>query len=325
MTNITKRSLFKGAAAIATGVGLSASFPALAQARAPKVGTQINGVYRRKLGDFEITVLNDGYLDIAHELWKGIEKPALDQAVLDARLPNNGKIRIGITSYVINTGSSLVLIDTGSANHFGPTAGRFAQSLAAAGFKAEDVDVILLTHMHPDHTGAMNAGTQALFPKATVHLCGADHKFWTDDTQAGKAPDAVKPWFKAAQDLTQAYKGRLNLFTGGPEIMPGITAVPLVGHTPGQTGYRVTSGTQTILFWADTAGIAPGQFQHPDAGLVFDIDSDAGRLTRKRTFDMAATDRLLVAGAHLPFPSFGHVARSGNAYAWVQEPWQYEI
>jgi glyoxylase-like metal-dependent hydrolase (beta-lactamase superfamily II) len=323
MTTISRRRFFEtGAIAAAAAATLSVA-PHLATAKSPKVGKQVNGLYRRQLGDFEITALSDGYLDIGHELWTGIERAALERSVSEAFQPANGKIRIGITSYVINTGNNLVLVDTGSANYFGPTAGRFADSLAAAGIKTEDVDTILITHMHPDHTGAMNTGIQATFPKAVVHICGTDQRFWTDDAAASKAPDAVKPWYKAAQDLTQAYKGRLNLFSGGPEIMPGITAMPLVGHTPGHTGYRVTSGRETLLIWGDMCGIAPVQFQHPDAGLVFDIDGDAGRATRRRTFDMAAADRLLVTGAHLPFPSFGYVARRGDAYAWVPDVWQF--
>lgn len=308
-----------GAAAVTGGIQPVAAKQAKSQKQAA-------GIYRRRVGSFEITALLDGYIDVAHEFWKGIERPALERAATQSFLPADGKIRIGVTSYHINTGSRSILIDSGSADLFGPTAGRFAESLAAAEIEPQAIDVIALTHMHPDHIGALvTPQGQAVFPNATIFVCGADHSFWTSSSSQGAAPDFAKPWFDSARRVANAYRGRLELFSGAPEIVPGVTAVPLVGHTPGHTGYRIASDKDQLLLWGDMCGVASVQFAHPDAGLVFDVDGDTGRATRRRTLDMAASDRLLVAAAHLPFPSFGHVARAGSAYAWVPEEWQFSL
>ncbi|MES0884415.1 MBL fold metallo-hydrolase [Roseibium sp. SCP14] len=309
-----------GAAAVTVTSG---TIPATAAA--PKVGAQVPGIYRRKLGDMEVTALLDGYLDVDNSFWHGIEQEDVTAAINDAFLPQNGKIRVGVTSYLINTGKQLVLVDSGSADLFGPTAGRFPETLAAAGVAPEDIDVILITHMHPDHIGSLLSSGKAVFPNAEMHICGVDFDYWTADANKAGAPDFAKPWFDAAIGVRDAYDGRINLFTGSPELVTGISAEPLVGHTPGHTGYRVSSGSEQLLIWGDACGVAAVQFSHPDAGLVFDVDSETGRRTRNRLLDMAANERVLVASAHLPFPTFGHVARRGNAYAWVPDEYQYEI
>jgi glyoxylase-like metal-dependent hydrolase (beta-lactamase superfamily II) len=322
MTMTDRRNFLVAGAGLAIA-GDHLARPTTAEARAPKAQRQVAGVYRRQLGDFEITALVDGYLDIAHDLWQGIARPDLEAATAAAFMPKDGPIRVGVTSYLVNTGDRLILIDSGSTTFFGPTAGRFAASLEAAGVKPADVDVIAVTHMHPDHVAGLMNGQAAAFPNATLHICGTDHAFWASDANAARAPDAAKPWYKLARDITEAYKGRLQLFSGGPQITPGLTAMPLIGHTPGHTGYVASSGGKSLLFWGDAAGIAPIQFQFPDAGLIFDVDGNQGKATRRRMFDMAATDRLLVAGAHLPFPSFGYVARQGAAYSWTPETYQF--
>ena len=324
--SIDRRRLMVGSAV--AGIGALASVaitPQAVYAAASQAGTLIQGVYRRRLGDFEITAMSDGYIDVADEFWTGIDAETLRMRVREAFLPEDGKIRIGVTSYLINTGEQLVLVDTGSADWFGPTAGRFRQSLAGAGVAPEDVDVVLITHMHPDHTGALIDGGQAVFPKATVHICETDYGYWSSNKEEANAPDFAKPWFDAARKVGRAYGERMQLFSGGPEMTPGITAMPLVGHTPGHTGFLVESAGERLLIWGDMCGVAAVQFRNPEAGLVFDVDGDTGKRTRRRGLEMAADDRLLIASAHLPFPSFGHVDRLTDGFAWVAEEWRYDL
>ena len=206
--------------------------------------------------------------------WTGIDTKVVEQAVRDAHLPDTGAIRIGVTSYLINTGDRLVLVDSGSADFFGPGAGHFPNTLAAAGHTPEQVDVILITHMHPDHIGSLMNGTSPVFTNAELHVCGAEFDYWTSKSEKAKAPDFAKPWFEAADAVKAAYDGRINPFTGGPELVPGITAVPLVGHTPGHTGYRLSSAGEDLLIWGDACGVAAVQFTHPEAGLAFDVDGE---------------------------------------------------
>ncbi len=322
MTDLTRRQALHGAALAASATVLPA-MPSLAAA--PKAASQAPGFYRRRVGEMEVTALLDGYIDVKHAFWTGIDKEVVERAVRDAHLPGNGSIRIGVTSYLVNTGNRLVLIDSGSADFFGPGAGQFLNTLTSAGYKPEQVDVILITHMHPDHIGSLINGTAPVFPNAEMHVCGFDFKYWTSSSEKANAPDFAKPWFDAASAVKVAYEGRMNLFTGGPELTPGITAVPLVGHTPGHTGYRLSSAGEDLLVWGDACGVAAVQFAHPEAGLAFDVDGDKSKQTRARLLDMTASERVLVASAHLPFPSFGHVDRAGGAYAWVPEEYRYVL
>jgi glyoxylase-like metal-dependent hydrolase (beta-lactamase superfamily II) len=134
----------------------------------------------------------------------------------------------------------------------------------------------------------------------------------------------VQPFFAAAAATAAAYGDRVQPFADGAEVLPGITAVALPGHTPGHTGYRLASGDASLLIFGDAANHSVVQFTHPDAAFVFDVDAETANATRARLFDMLATDRILAAGTHMPFPGVGHVARAGDAYAWTPEPWRYE-
>lgn len=317
---VSRRRLL-GAAGAAALVSL-ATTPRPATAAAPKAGAQIAGFYRRMLGGFEVTALLDGYLDIAPELWTGLDPSSLKEAADAAFLAGSAPIRIGITSWLVNTGDRLVLIDSGSADLFGPTAGRFLENLAAAGIAPEAVDDILVTHMHPDHVGALVSAGAPTFPNAALFVDGAELDFWTSEANRAAAPDFVRPWHDRAAEVRRAYGERLSTLAGGG-LPSGFAAEPLPGHTPGHTGFRVSSEGQDLLIWGDACGVAAVQFRHPEAGLVFDVDGETGRRTRARLLDMAASERVLSAGAHLPFPSFGHVDRAGGAYAWVPEEWRF--
>ncbi|WP_261394763.1 MBL fold metallo-hydrolase [Phaeobacter italicus] len=321
MTEITRRQMFGTAAAAAAAV----SVPGMASAAAPLATGQAPGFYRRKVADAQITALLDGYIDVAHGFWTGIEQATVEDLAAAAGLPDNGSIRIGVTSYLINQGDRLVLVDTGSADLFGPTAGKFLSALAAAGHTPEQVDDILVTHMHPDHIGALLENGAAVFPNAQIHVAGLEFDYWTSTSEQSKAPDFARSWFDAAISVRKAYDGRINLFSKEAAVLPGITAVPLYGHTPGHSGFRLSSGNEDLLIWGDACGVASVQFAHPEAGLAFDVDGAAGKKTRAGLLDMAAGDGLLVASAHLPFPTFGRVLRSGEAYAWQPDEYRFDL
>lgn len=321
MTQITRRQVFGTAAAAAAATAL----PGALSAKAPLAAGQAPGFYRRKVGEAQVTALLDGYLDVAHGFWSGIEQASVEELAAAAGLPDNGSIRIGVTSYLINQGSRLVLVDTGSADLFGPTAGKFLSALAAAGHTPDQVDDILITHMHPDHIGALLENGAAVFPNAQLHVAGLEFSYWTSVNEQSNAPDFAKSWFDAAIGVKKAYDGRINVFSGAPEVISGITAVPLYGHTPGHSGYRLSSGGEDLLIWGDACGVASVQFAHPEAGLVFDVDGATGKQTRASLLDMAAGEGVLVASAHLPFPTFGRVLRSGTAYAWQPDEYRFEV
>jgi glyoxylase-like metal-dependent hydrolase (beta-lactamase superfamily II) len=177
--------------------------------------------------------------------------------------------------------------------------------------------------MHGDHIGGFLPGDAATFPNATVHVNEADLAFWTDEAIAAQAPAEFQGMFTLARAVAAAYGERLQPFSGETEVAPGVTSLPLPGHTVGHNGFRLASGDHQVIVFGDAVNSAAVQFAHPGAGLIFDTDPALAAETRARFFDMLATDRTLVAGTHMPFPGLGHVARSGGAYAWVPEEWHY--
>jgi glyoxylase-like metal-dependent hydrolase (beta-lactamase superfamily II) len=208
----------------------------------------------------------------------------------------------------------------------GPTLGRLAGNLAAVGVKPEDIDTILVTHLHPDHVGGLVDGSgQAVFPKAELVVHAADATHWSDETVLANAPDGQEKQFVLLSRATlAAYRDCTRTITGG-EPFPGITAVPAPGHTSGHTGWLIASAGDALLIWGDIVHLPGVQFAHPEAGMAFDVDGAQAIATRRRIMDMAATDRLRVAGMHLDFPSFGHVVRAGGAYAFVPEVWAASV
>jgi glyoxylase-like metal-dependent hydrolase (beta-lactamase superfamily II) len=321
MALLDRRSVLIGIAASSSLAVIGA--PA-ALARAPPAGTQAPGVHRIKVGDIEVTALLDGHLPLQRELFPAAmaDQAASDRLLDQAFLPHQ-PVPTAINAYLVNTGNRLVLIDTGTANLMGPDLGRVGANLAAAGVTPDQVDTVLLTHVHPDHFGGLvTTEGRPTFPNAEVLITEADAAFWTDQGIASRAPADFQPFWTMATQVITACGDRVRRITPGGAVLPGITSIAAPGHTVGHTGYRLSSGNAQLLVWGDIVHVGPYQFARPDWSLAFDTDLPQAAATRRRVFDMVATDRLMVAGAHIAFPGIGHVARSGDAFAFVPVEWQ---
>ena len=292
----------------------------------PQVGSQVSQIYRRKLGSYEITVLGDGYVDLAHEIWANPSADKLDAHLAKAFQPP-GSIRNGVNAYLITTGEKLILVDSGAAELFGPDAGLFPGNLSQVGLKPEDIDKVLITHMHPDHiAGLLTNDGGMLIPDAEIHVESIELDYWTNLEAQTKSVEISKPWFDLGRGWKKAYDGRINTFSGETYLGDGITAFPLPGHSPGHTGYRVESEGESLLIIGDAVLSAAIQFAEPEAMAIWDTSAEDSIKTRKRLFDMAATDRIPITATHIPFPSFGYVdRRADGSYAYVPEEWRYGL
>lgn len=291
----------------------------LAAADVAQQKTQVPGYYRMFLGNFEITALYDGAIDLDTKLLKNSNEKEI-RHLLARMFVKGPAVQTAVNAYLINTGSKLVLVDAGAAQLFGPGLGNIASNLKAAGYSPEQVDTVLLTHLHGDHVnGLIDAEGKAVFANAEIWSAQADNDFWLSEEIAAKAPKDFQAFFKMARDAAAPYRasGKWKVFFAGQQIVPGISSQAAYGHTPGHSAYLIADGKDKLLIWGDIVHNHAVQFARPHVAIEFDNDSKAAVATRKRIFAQAAKEKLLVGGMHLPFPGIGHVRAEARGYSWV--------
>lgn len=299
-------------AAILLSLTASSAFAA-----APMAKTPAPGYYRFMLGNFEVTALSDGTVDLPVD--QLLHEPAAKTvAALDHAFQKTPQ-ETSDNAYLINTGKRLILIDTGAGDLFGPTLGKLMGNLKASGYTAADVDDILLTHMHPDHIGGLAKNSVIQFPNAIVHAERDEGNYWLSETNLAKAPDASKAFFKDAMAEVDPYvkAGKFRPFKGDVALLPGVSSYTSFGHTAGHTSYMIESQGQKLLVMGDLIHVPAVQLDHPNVTISFDTDPKEAAASRIRVFNQVARDKTLVAGAHIPFPGLGHLRTTGASYQWV--------
>ena len=315
---MNRREMMQTSALAAVGAGLAPALPAFAAAHAAALPV----AQRFTIGDLTVTALSDGYLPIEPGVMNGIEADEFNEFAAQAyRAP--GPVATGVNAFLVDDGSELTLVDAGTGSIMGPTLGQLFAQLEAVGVAPDAVTRVIATHLHPDHIGGVVSGGTNPFTNAALVVAQAEVDFWTNaDIKAG-APEEVQGFFDLAGGAVTAFGDRLTTVEDNADLGGGMTAMLMPGHTPGHMGVMLDSSDTQLLIWGDIVHVGPVQFARPEVTIAFDTDAEMAAATRARVFDMAATDRVMVAGAHISFPGFGYVERAGEAFAWVPAPFQY--
>jgi glyoxylase-like metal-dependent hydrolase (beta-lactamase superfamily II) len=317
--NVLKRNSIRFAAALLAVLGSFVAVPNAALATARQHHNQAPGYYRLKVGDLEVTALFDGPGVFQQDWLKGT-KAAMD-GVAEALQEDPHMLEVSELGFLVNTGKQLILVDVGSGTWFGGGAyGHLVRSLRSAGYTPEEVDVVLVTHLHSDHVGGLTTQDgKRIFPNAEIYVAKAESDFWLSPELAAKAPKDAQPFFQSAQGIAAPYirAGKWHTFSASETIIDGMQLVPLSGHTPGHTGYEFSSQGQKILFWGDTIHAQRVQLQHPEVTVVFDIDPSAAAARRNQLLSKLAGEDVVIAGPHMLFPGLGRLHKEGSGYNWT--------
>lgn len=314
---LDRRRLLVGGAALGFAAGAR---PAPSRAEAPMLGLARPMHYRFRLGEFEVTTLLDGAVQVngPHPIFgENVFEEDVAELAEQTFLPAS-RMEIPFTPTLVNTGGELVLFDTGNGD-IGrrPAAGLLAERLSAAGYSAEMVDRVVLTHFHPDHIAGLTEGGTPVFPNAEYVFPAEEYDYWSNAKPEGNG--------KLVQDKVVPLAERARMIAPGETVAPGIEAVKAWGHTPGHTVYHLESGGARLMLMADTANHYVMSVQRPEWHVRFDMDKEMAVATRKEILGMIAADRIPVIGYHMPPPSVGYLEALERGFRWVPASYQLNL
>jgi glyoxylase-like metal-dependent hydrolase (beta-lactamase superfamily II) len=321
---VTRRDALRLAGGVAAVATLGSAVPQLAQAAAPMLGVSRPSIYRFKLGAFEVTTILDGFVqgNGPHPTFGNNQPADVVQALVTAHgLPATRHENPYVVT-LVNTGKELILFDAGNPKGRMKTAGHLSDLLVTAGYNPGQVDIVVLSHGHPDHIGGLMAEGKPLYPNARYVFGATEFDYWN---KGESIPDARK----ATRDLFMSQAAPLaekaTMIKPNDEIVTGIRAARAFGHSPGMLAFHIESEGKRLYNWADTANHYIISIQHPEWHVAFDQDRDMAVDVRKKTFDMVSADKIPVVGFHMPFPSVGWVEKTATSYRWVPASFQFNL
>jgi glyoxylase-like metal-dependent hydrolase (beta-lactamase superfamily II) len=270
----------------------------------------------QRAGDFTITAISDGYLSASLDFLSNIDPSEASRMQSDAA--QKAPSAVHINCYLLRGAGRTILID-GGAGGIRQWGGRMRTNLSLAGVEPSEIDTILLTHAHPDHVGGLvDTAGHITFPNAELVAHQREVAFWQDDRNLSRASERARGNFAIARQVFDGYRGTLRTFEQG-EVLPGIRAMPLPGHTDGHSGYLVESHDQSLLVWGDIVHFPHIQIERPDVSIAFDQDPSLAAATRSRLLDMVSSEGLLIAGMHLGELGFARIKRTSGNYGLLYE------
>lgn len=321
---LTRREAFIATGAGAAALALGGAAPA--RAAAPLQGPLVPHVYRFMVGDFEVTTILDGaiQLDGPHPIFgQNVEaNEVMDLAEANFLPPD--RMEIGFTQTLVNTGEKVILFDAGNGAGRRPDAGHLRKRLAAAGIAPEQVDIVAITHFHPDHIGGLMEDGSPAFPNATYVLGAAEYDFWSPEDKAAEGAPTARVG-KLTQSNVVPLAEKAEMIQPGAAVVSGVEAVDSKGHTPGHLCYHIESKGERLLVLGDVCNHYVVSMQRPDWHVRFDMDKDAAVAARKAMLGMIAADRIPFVGYHMPYPAVGYVETMGDGFRYVPASYQLNL
>ena len=291
-----------------------------------------NGFYRFKIGDFQATVISDGYgpIPVGPIFAMNASEAELAPVLKANFMPP--VIQVTNNPLVVDTGRERILVDTGFGEKIGPPFGSFPgleENLRRAGITPESIDLVVISHCHLDHIGGLVAKSGApAFPRGQFVFVDTEWNYWTgnryeSEVNSSPMPDPFKQATLAAAENLPPVADRSRFVKQGGEITSGVHYVAAPGHSPSHAAILFTSGNEQFMHMGDIAHNPVTSLQHPEWTPLFDYEPAQAIKSRKAILDRVATDGVMVMGYHFPFPAIGHVVRHGTAYRWEGAQWAW--
>ncbi|WP_244463271.1 MBL fold metallo-hydrolase [Acetobacter orleanensis] len=282
-------------------------------------------MYHRRVGNIVVTSVSDGYLDAGMSSLQNIDPDEARNILSKQFRPAR---RASVNCFLIHSAGRIALIDTGCGTYLQSSAGKLLQNLQYAGVDPLDIDTVLLTHIHPDHSAGLSdrATGTPFFPNADIVLHEKELAYWSDETLREKIPPEDRTlFFDCVHEQIAPYKHKIRSFSGSENVFPGVTSWPLPGHTPGHSGFLIASEQEKLLIWGDLIHVPEIQVYRPEVTMTFDVNPVEAEKTRKELFEKASHHHFLIAGMHVDFPGFARVVKEDQTYGLLPEPWIYTL
>jgi glyoxylase-like metal-dependent hydrolase (beta-lactamase superfamily II) len=322
MTNISRRKVVLSASAAGAAFGLNGPIAFFAPAEAKDAPKTIyeKGFHKFKVGDVEVITVYDGMAEapIDANFIPGVSADQMKAALIKGGYKGDVRPNFFTITFVKMKGKT-IMFDSSTGGQLAPTAGlMMAKNMYAAGIDPQKISTIIVTHFHADHiSGMISKETNSqVFPGAEIIVPSEEYKYWTDASLLGKAPDAQKGIINKIQATFPKWKN-VRQIEAGKEVVPGVRSVATYGHTAGHTSYIVSSGKSQLMVLGDVTNIPAINLANPDWSIGFDLDKPLAAATRRKVFDQAIADKMVMTGYHWGMPGAGTVKKDGNGYAFI--------
>ena len=269
-----------------------------------------------------MTALSDGYADMPYGYFPGRTPEQVETAAKAQFAARPAGVRFAFNQYLVEDGSSRILIDAGPASSLEQT-GRLPHALSRLGVSRERIDAVIVTHMHQDHLGGLVAGGRRNFPPAEVYVDRRDVAHWTDPAKQASAPDYLQTSFRLSQEFMRLYP-KLQATAGDHQVTRGVSLVDLAGHTPGYIGVRIADGAESLIMVSDMLFPVVHPTMGADVNLLFEQDRPAAQAMRARFFPLAVEEGALIAATHMPFPGLGRIVSDRGQLRWLPAEWVHQ-